>query len=492
MKIKKILLSFLLFSLLLGGECYGQEIDKGQFYISGLTLVNQEGKLHVSMNVDYESLDLPSNESLTFTPILMSKLKNQELSPVIINGKIRQREYHRQQVLGTKQSAKNVPLMVLTDDRQSVHTFTYNTSLSYENWMEDCGLYVRTQGCGCNGEKAEKIIEKLVQPIYISNLKKSEILSTVDRKLLSWVEVLPLTEDYGNNLTVKGTIPFFGGDNLYQKSEAKQNAEIYYRVRSEIRKNLQYNGMSLTGVYLKGYGAPIGNYEKNERKCSERALSLRNYLLENHLAGKNPLEVSWISEDWDSIAQLTASSHMALKDAVLDIINTVDLVKGREKVLMDLNNGTPYKYMSLLIFPRVCRMTYVLKFNKIGLDAQTGKLLIRDRPESMTLGDFFTLGSSYPKGSREFNDVFDLAARLFPRSVEANVNAAAVALLKKDMDKAWKYLEPFATDPKAYNNLGIYYLLQHNKDKAEVYLEMAEAGGALQAKEILDYLRKLQ
>ncbi|MFA6813713.1 MAG: hypothetical protein WCR45_11625, partial [Bacteroidaceae bacterium] len=102
------------------------------------------------------------------------------------------------------------------------------------------------------------------------------------------------------------------------------------------------------------------------------------------------------------------------------------------------------------------------------------------------------LGSSYPKGSREFNDVFDLAARLFPRSVEANVNAAAVALLKKDMDKAWKYLEPFATDPKAYNNLGIYYLLEHNKDKAEVYLEMAEAGGALQAKEILDYLRKLQ
>ena len=37
---------------------------------------------------------------------------------------------------------------------------------------------------------------------------------------------------------------------------------------------------------------------------------------------------------------------------------------------------------------------------------------------------------SYPQGSTEYNDVLDLAARLFPDSPEANINAAAVALTK--------------------------------------------------------------
>ena len=97
---------------------------------------------------------------------------------------------------------------------------------------------------------------------------------------------------------------------------------------------------------------------------------------------------------------------------------------------------------------------------------------------------------SYKAGTREFDDVMDLAARLFPDNAEANINAAAVALTRHDTALARKYLERWQTDPKAYNNMGVLYLLEGNKDKAEVYLQMAHAAGVSQAQEVLKCLKK--
>lgn len=86
--------------------------------------------------------------------------------------------------------------------------------------------------------------------------------------------------------------------------------------------------------------------------------------------------------------------------------------------------------------------------------------------------------------------MLDLAARLFPDSPEANINAAAVALTKGETAKARRYLERFATLPMAYNNMGILCLQEGNRDKAEVYLTMAAATGIEQANEALKTLRR--
>lgn len=102
-------------------------------------------------------------------------------------------------------------------------------------------------------------------------------------------------------------------------------------------------------------------------------------------------------------------------------------------------------------------------------------MLRSGKQRALHLNEFFAVAGSYPVGSTEYNDILDLAARLFPESPEANINAAAVALSKKELSKASGYLEPFATPPIAYNNMGILCLLEGNRDKAEVYLTMAAA-----------------
>jgi hypothetical protein len=312
----------------------------------------------------------------------------------------------------------------------------------------------------------------------------------IDNNLLSWVNIITPIQDKNKSLSLKGSIPFHGVSNLENFSEEKQNAEIYYRLRDVVRSVLEGSGTTITSVDVKGFTAPEGDYKKNEKQGAKRALSLKNYLRQNRVSGKSPLEVSWVAEDWDSITSLVKKSDMVLRDATLDIINSMDVVKGREKVLMGLSGGTPYKYLTEKIFPQVCRVEYDINYSQETVDASTGRLLLQTRPSSLNLTEFFAVANSYPKGSKEYNDVFDLAARLFPDSPEANINAAAVALTKKDTKLARKYLERFATLPAAYNNMGLLNLLEGNRDKAEVYFQMAAAAGISQAKTAVSYLNK--
>ena len=180
-----------------------------------------------------------------------------------------------------------------------------------------------------------------------------------------------------------------------------------------------------------------------------------------------------------------------LREATLDLINNVDISKGRERMLMNLADGKPYKYLAEKIFPAVMRVDYRIEYTRKPLDAAESLRLFRTGAQrALRLNEFFAVAGSYPKGSTEYNDVLDLAARLFPDSPEANINAAAVALTKGDTGRARQYLERFSTLPVAYNNMGILCLLEGNRDKAEVYLTMAAAAGVEQAKTALQELKR--
>ena len=72
-------------------------------------------------------------------------------------------------------------------------------------------------------------------------------------------------------------------------------------------------------------GPQLGNLQKNEVDALVRSLKLKDYLRENRLTAGTPLEVTWISEDWDSIAALVKQSDMMFREATLDLIGNVDI-----------------------------------------------------------------------------------------------------------------------------------------------------------------------
>jgi len=493
-KMKKELYFLLLLLVFAAGSVFGQKAYKGQIFVTQQQFTHQGEMLHINMNVDYAGIGLHSNQTLTVTPVLKSTTQNATLSSVIINGPVK---YQSTKKSGIQKNYRiNVPVVLVKDSKKNVRSFSYKVAIPFESWMNGCTLYIQTEESDKSGKNKHMYEDKItdaiqvISPVVTSESSHNFIPSVnIENNIFSWVNIITPVEDKNKYLNLKGNIPFYGISNLENLSEEKQNAEIYYRLRDAVHSVLEEAGTTITEINVKGFTAPEGDYNRNEKQGAKRALSLKNYLRQNRVSGKSSLEVTWVAEDWDSITSLVKTSDMVLRDAVLDIVNSVDVVKGREKVLMGLSGGIPYKYLSEKVFPQVCRIEYEINYSQETIETSTGRFLLQSHPSSLSLSEFFAVANSYPKGSKEYNDVFDLAARLFPESPEANINAAAVALTNKDTRLARKYLERFATLPAAYNNMGLLNLLEGNRDKADIYLQMAAAAGVPQSKAVLSYLK---
>ena len=446
-----------------------QEFYRGEMFVTGQQFSLADGRLNIDLSVDFEDLRMPSDESLTVTPVLISGENEQAL-----------------------------PALVIKNESRLARSFRYRVAVPYQEWMKDALLLIRSQECACHGRQGSIYEDKIADRLNLPKVRTSVWDTDTDRKYLTWVNFIEPAPDKDTLHAVTGSIPYFGKEQrdkrerpLGELSVTKQNFEIYHRMRNALQDIRREAGTKLMKVKITGYGAPVGNLQKNEVDALVRSLKLKDYLRENRLTAGTPLEVTWISEDWDSIAALVKQSDMMFREATLDLIGNVDIDKGRERMLMHLADGKPYKYLAEKIFPEVMRVDYRIEYTRQPLDAAESLRLFRTgERRALRLNEFFTVAGSYPQGSTEYNDVLDLAARLFPDSPEANINAAAVALTKGETAKARRYLERFATLPMAYNNMGILCLQEGNRDKAEVYLTMAAAAGVKQADKALKELKR--
>ena len=77
-----------------------------------------------------------------------------------------------------------------------------------------------------------------------------------------------------------------------------------------------------------------------------------------------------------------------------------------------------------------CRIKYFVTLERhAGEDTGT----VNNDAHTVSLNNMFATAKSFKVGSREYNDLVDLMARLFPDNAEANIDAAGVALLRGDL-----------------------------------------------------------
>lgn len=333
--------------------------------------------------------------------------------------------------------------------------------------------------------KKDTLVVRRVEEVRVSRRN----LVPTDSALLGWVNFLTPAPEKKKTSSLQGSIPLEYPKGQKAKFDERNYYEAMYKMQSLLHQLKADSHVTVKEIRLTGFTAPDGNFRLNEKMGMQRALGFTDYIRNSRSLGTIPFEVNWVSEDWNRMTQLIEQSEMPFKAAVLDIIRTVDIVNGREAMLMNLAGGSPYEYLAAYIFPQLRRLDYVIEYTRDGLlKDDNQKISYAD----LSLNDFYNLAQAHKRGSDEFNDLIDLAGRLFPDSPVACINAAAVALSKHNTARARGYLMRFATLSEAGNNMGILYLLEGNLDKAEVYLELAKAAGIHQATESLDYIRKIR
>ena len=274
-------------------------------------------------------------------------------------------------------------------------------------------------------------------------------------------------------------------DFMNNQTELRNIREMFNKVQNDKK-------LTITGVYIEGFASPEGPLKLNEQLSKSRAEALKKYLSVQEQIPANLYNVSFGGENWEGLVKALETSDMKEKTEFLNIIrNTSDIARRKEEIKR-VGGGAPYRTMLKELYPALrkvnCRIDYTIAHFKVD----EGKEIIKTQPRYLSLNEMYLVANSYPKGSDDFIKVFDIAVRMYPDDEVANLNAAAVALSKKDLPDARKYLDKSNKQTAEYaNNNGIYYLLSGNKDQAIVEFTKAARDGNEAARYNLEEIEKV-
>jgi tetratricopeptide (TPR) repeat protein len=240
-------------------------------------------------------------------------------------------------------------------------------------------------------------------------------------------------------------------------------------------------GEQFTGLYIKSEASGPGDTETPGRVADIR-LTFADASLSGTLSFTAP------AESGNGTALV---GDMDYKEEVLAIIDNYPLETERKAKLKQLQSGMPYQYLLRNVYPRLRVAVCKVNFNVKNFDVEEAKEVIKTRPQNLSLNEMFMVANSYPAGSQEFVDVFEVAVRMYPENEIANMNAAAAAILRKDLVAAERYLNKVdSKEPEYINSRGVVALLKGDYKQAEKYLKAAAGSGLEAAKDNLDELAK--
>lgn len=311
---------------------------------------------------------IKSNERLTLIPTLYNGDKSQTLTPIIIVG------YNR----AISDKRHNAVQGIRTKHNQRI---PYALSVPYQSWMADVSLRVDRKIESCCTE--QMLVSQAVaqnRPIrYDVTLPKIEVmqeeLSPLKKLDAETPFLAPMTEykivkENFDVMRAEGAliIHFRQGKKIIDPT-FEENGKSLTQIINVLDLIAKDPATSIGKIVLAGASSPEGTAKLNDFLAEQRIQVLRDFLNSKTTLSLSQIESVNIGEDWTGLRKMVEQSNMQYKNEVLDIIDYVPVMKGREKQLMDLKQGGPYNYMKEHFFPKLRSAGYIRVFYESKPDA---------------------------------------------------------------------------------------------------------------------------
>lgn len=482
---KKIIYNIFVGLLLISSVPAGaQRIYNGQIGFSSAELKQQGNSMLVSLQIDMDQLKVDSERGLTLTPILIGKEKSIELPEILINGSTRQKAYIRSMVLDKEAANREQPYAVLKSGKDTKNTFSYTQTLPYEPWMADAHLDMKQDLCGCGGH-GQQIAQDIIIDRPLLEKKPEYIMRPSVAYIQPEVEAIKSRNEQKEiflNFPVNKTVILT--DFMDNRSELAKTENMLKEIKDD-------NNLNVTRIDIVGYASPEGPVKNNEALSKGRTEALKKYLSAGTQFPADIYHVVYGGENWDGLVAMVEASQMADKEAILSIIRETSDPTLRKNKLKQLKNGVPYKQMLSEYYPKLRKVNCNVYYNVRNFSVEEGKEILKTRPQQLSQDEMYRIANTYEAGSDSFNNVFETAVRMYPNDKVANLNAAASALSRKDLNNAGKYLDKSDKDSAEYaNNMGIYYMFNNDYSKAKEQLTKAAQAGSEAAKMNLKEVEK--
>lgn len=446
-------------------------------------LYAQKGdSLIIRMDIDLSKLDVPSTRELELIPALKADSLGKILPSILVRGKHKQREARRMYSLSSelaKADAEAYYVLCTTDakDNSVVH---YRTSVLFETWMANAQLILIEDLCGCAGAKQQMGAELLAKQVL---LEKRFDVSPLVAYVTPEAEAVKARSEQS-----KAYLDFQVGKSAILP-EFRNNPRELSKIRRMIEAVKDNQNVTVKSITVMGNASPDGSETSNKRLSEARAQALVDYLRGLYDFDRQVYHYIGAGEDWGTLRALVDSSFISNKEQIIAVIDQPDALDAKETKLKKLNGGRTYSDIKEIYYPLLrrtdCKMEYAVR----GFSPEEGREIVKSTPSLLSLNEMFLVANTYEKGSEEFNDIFDIAARIYPDNQVANLNAAAASIERNEMASARKYIARAGELPASYNNLGVMEMLEGNWEAAERLLKKSQELGCKEAGHNLEQLR---
>lgn len=462
-----------------------QKIYKGQISVNPRELSQKGDSLYINIDVDFIGLAIEDDRSLSLVPLLINKEKEVELPQILINGRDRHKIYERQ--ISLKKVDSDHIYSVIKADKKQERQLNYNLALPFEDWMVEARLDLKEDLCGCGGHVQQIAIDKLIPTVLMEGEARYDV-----KPLLSFVR--PGVEEVKKRSEQREAFLDFKVAKAVIDPSYMNNPRELAKIESMLKDIREDKNLSVTSVAITGYASPEGSVAVNNKLSGKRAEALRSYLTDRDAFPASIYRVEQGGEDWTGLESLVMNYPLENKQEVMRVLNSGLSPDAREQALRSQIGGNTFQQLYNDIFPQLRRVLCRVDYTVRGFDAEEAKAIIKVRPQQLSLEEMFMVANTYNEEESGFAEVFETAVRMYPENEVANLNAAASALQWGDTARAKNYLDKAAPGTKEYiNNLGVYYLLMGEYEKARELFNQAIKRGLTNGSHNLKELeRKLE
>ena len=416
-----------------------------------------------------------SNQQTVYTPILEGKDGQTVLfKSLMVNGR-------RQHLYYMRNGNKHYPDAIEVERRNhTAQQVDYLSSVAYEEWMDGATLRISTDTCGCGnllgnapGEPLQLDFhpERNICLAFLAPVAAPDpVVSLSGKAYLDYpVNRTELHPDYRNN--------------------PRELQKIVATIDT-VRNNPK---VEIMGIDIHGYASPGGSWNNNERLSKGRAASLKDYVKQLCRLDDRIFTVSNTPEDWAGLDSLIAGSAISHKDEILQIVRDQSLEPDPRNERIKTAYPEEYQFILNTWYPALRHSDYTVQYRIRPMTDREAAELLHTQPQLLSLNKMFRIANLYEPGSDAYNEVFDIAVRLYPSDPVANLNAANIALKNHDLEAAARYLEKADPSlPQTVHAQGVLALLQGRYAEARTLLEQAQQAGIAEAATNLEILQKLE
>ncbi|RHR43494.1 DUF3868 domain-containing protein [Parabacteroides sp. AF18-52] len=413
--------------------------------------------LVMGMTLDLSQIRLAGNRSIVCIPVIVRGDSIRPLAPVIINGRSRHILYER--TGRNRQENQEIELRRRNGKEQTVD---YQVRTPYASWMNNAEVALVTDECGCGWEA----MQSNRSPLFAIQLEKP-IMTPFLCYQTPKMETVKARAKEGSAF-----LDFPVGKTTIAPDYRDNRAELA-KIRETVESVRNDPYATITEVYIKGFASPEGSYKSNSYLAENRAKALSDYVKGLYHFDRATFTVDFEPEDWDGLAAHIETSGLADKAELLDIIRAdqpADLDQ-KEWKLKTLNGGASYPAILRDIYPSLRHSDYAVKYTIRNFSVEEAKELIYTDPKQLSLDEMFRVAQTYEPGSDQYNEVFEIAVRMYPDDPVSNLNAANTAIGNKQLAQAKRYLSKAADSPEKQLAEASIVMLEGDLDRAEQLLD---------------------